>query len=178
MHHEGRLSRDRALGLAEALGWFSIGLGALELFAPRTVTRALGMEGKEETVALYGVREIVTGIGILASENPGPWLWGRVGGDALDLFSLAGGAHADNPQRSHVGVAMATVAGIAVVDWVCAEALQETRPATTPPRRVDYARRSGFPQGAHAARGAASDFEIPNDMRTPDLLRPLNQTRH
>lgn len=43
------------------------------------------------------------------------------------------------------------------------------------PRR-DYSRRSGFPLGVEASRGAASDSPIPADMRTPELLRPFTQS--
>ncbi len=37
----------------------------------------------------------------------------------------------------------------------------------------DYSRRSGFPLGVEASRGAASDAPIPADMLTPELLRPF-----
>jgi hypothetical protein len=39
----------------------------------------------------------------------------------------------------------------------------------------DYSRRSGFPRGIEASRGAASDAPIPADMLTPELLRPFTQ---
>jgi hypothetical protein len=39
----------------------------------------------------------------------------------------------------------------------------------------DYTRRSGFPLGVEASRGAASDAPIPSDMLTPELLRPFAQ---
>jgi hypothetical protein len=39
----------------------------------------------------------------------------------------------------------------------------------------DYSRRSGFPLGVEASRGAASDAPIPADMLTPELLRPFTQ---
>ena len=65
--------------LDRGLGWFSIALGLAEVAAPRKLTKALGMEGHEQLVFAYGVREIMTGIGILASRDPTPWIWGRVG---------------------------------------------------------------------------------------------------
>ena len=70
--------------LARGLGVFSIALGLVEVVAARSLTRALGMEGNEALVRLYGLREIATGVGILASNDPTPWIWGRVAGDALD----------------------------------------------------------------------------------------------
>jgi hypothetical protein len=65
--------------LARALGWFSIGLGVVELFAPRRVTETLGMEGHETLVRSFGIREIMAGIMNLSVEkNAG--LWARVVG--------------------------------------------------------------------------------------------------
>jgi hypothetical protein len=44
--------------LARGLGWFSIALGAAEVFAPQTLTRAIGMQGSESLVQAYGAREM------------------------------------------------------------------------------------------------------------------------
>ena len=78
--------RDGADGathaLARGLGWFSIGLGVAELVAPGQLARFLGMEERTELIRAYGAREIMTGIGILSQEDPTPWIWGRVAGDA------------------------------------------------------------------------------------------------
>src|SRR5215211_9385342 len=106
--------------LARGLGWFSSGLGLAEVIAPRALARALGMEGTETVIRAYGMREIATGIGILASEDPTPWIWGRVAGDALDLATLATGLEGDNPERGNVLAATATVIGATVIDVVCA----------------------------------------------------------
>ena len=48
--------------LGKALGWFSLGLGLVELLAPHRITRALGMEGQEALVRAYGAREISSGM--------------------------------------------------------------------------------------------------------------------
>lgn len=156
--------------LARGLGWFSIGLGLAEVLAPRTLTRALGLQGHERLVQAYGLREIATGVGILAARNPAPWIWGRVGGDALDLATLAGGLHDDNRRRANVGIAMAAVAAVGALDVYCATALSAEG---EPPRPLrDYSGRSGFPREVQAMRGAASDFQMPADMRIPEALRP------
>jgi hypothetical protein len=156
--------------LARGLGWFSIGLGLAEVLAPRSLTRALGMRGHERLVQAYGLREIATGIGILASRDPAPWIWGRVGGDALDLATLAGGLHDDNRRRTNVGLAIGAVAAVGALDIYCATALSEDLEPARPLR--DYSSRSGFPRDAQAMRGAASDFTMPADMRVPEALRP------
>jgi hypothetical protein len=166
-----RQRRDSAERLARGLGWFSIALGAAELLAPHSLTRALGMRGQERLVAGYGLREIATGVGILASSDPAPWIWGRVGGDALDLGTLATALDGRNPRQENAGLAFAAVLGVTVLDVVCARALGGRRRQARAGFR-DYAGRSGLPRPPEAMRGAARDFEVPRDMRVPELLRP------
>jgi hypothetical protein len=157
--------------LARGLGVFSIALGLVEIVAARTLTRALGMEGNETLVQAYGAREIATGIGILASNDPTPWIWGRVAGDALDVATLVAGLDEDNPKRGNVGIALAAVAGATALDLYCGQALSRSSTTPLPPAR-DYGDRSGFRRSPQAMRGAASDFEVPRDFRTPEALRP------
>jgi hypothetical protein len=157
--------------LAQALGWFSIGLGAAELVAPQHLARLLGMEGQDDLIRTYGAREIVTGVGILSQDDPTPWMWARVGGDALDLGTLAMRLGPDNPQRTNVGLAMAAVAGVTALDVYCAQALAGEREAERLPI-WDYSDRSGLPRPPAAMRGAARDYQVPPDMRIPEALRP------
>lgn len=157
--------------LARGLGWLSLAIGIAEIAAPRAVARALGMRGSETLVAAYGVREIATGIGILASRDPTPWIWGRVAGDTLDLATLATGLDGRNPRRENVGVAMAAVAAVSALDLYCAQTLSRESPRPLPPMR-DYTGRSGFRRPVAEMRGAASDFEVPPDFRIPEPLRP------
>jgi hypothetical protein len=160
--------------MARGLGWFSLALGAAELLAPRSLARWLGMESQAELIRLYGMREIANGVAILSQEDPTPWVWARVGGDALDLATLAPAYRNDNPRRDNVGIAMAAVAGAALLDVVCAQQLTARRPE---PRPIpDYGDRSGFPKTPDAMRGVARDFEIPRDMRIPEAMRPYART--
>lgn len=170
----GSSSSDSATGaLARGLGLFSLALGATELLAPRVLTRALGMEGREGVVRAYGLREIVSGIGILSSQNPAPWVWSRVAGDALDLATLTTGLTKDNDRKDRVGLAIAAVTGVTVLDMVCAQALSVEQRTLQPRFPVrDYSDRSGFPQSAAEMRGAARDFETPEEYRAPELMRP------
>src|SRR5690554_2163965 len=94
----GRQAGGSAKLLANGLGVFSIGLGLAELLAPRTLARTLGMEGQEMLIQAYGVREIGTGIGILLSSDPAPWIKGRIAGDALDLATLSAYMGRSNPK--------------------------------------------------------------------------------
>lgn len=157
--------------LARGLGVFSIALGLAEVLAPRALTRSLGMEGSETLVRAYGMREIATGIGILASEDPMPWIWGRVAGDALDLATLATGLEGDNPKRVNVGIAMGAVAAVTALDVLCATTLTGEDREPLPPLR-DYSNRRGFPSAPDQMRGVAQrDFVLPRDMREPEIMR-------
>jgi hypothetical protein len=109
--------------LANGLGWFSIGLGLYELLAPKHLGRTLGMEDKAALLQAYGAREIATGLGILANRRPTEWVWGRVAGDFVDLATLTPGLDGDNPRRGNVTLAMAAVAGVTLLDVLCAKQL-------------------------------------------------------
>jgi hypothetical protein len=109
--------------LARFLGWFSVGLGVAEMVAPRQFTRALGMSGQEPLLQLYGAREIASGVAILTTESSAA-VWSRVGGDALDIGTLAINMP-ENPKMPNVMLAVGAVAGITMLDWMCARALDD-----------------------------------------------------
>jgi hypothetical protein len=165
-----RRDGDAAHALTQGLGWFSIGLGVAELVAPGHLARFLGLEERTDLIRAYGAREIVTGVGIL-SEDPTPWMWGRVGGDLLDLGTLARGLGSDNPQRANVGLAVAAVAGVTALDLICARALGREEARLSLPVR-DYSDRHGMPRPPAAMRGIARDLTIPADLRIPKAMRP------
>lgn len=185
MSHETRTHDTRAAArrqdasrdVVAALGWFSIALGAAEVLAPHTLTRALGLRGNETLVRAYGVREIATGIGILTSRDPTPWLWGRVAGDALDMVALSRGLQDGNPCKANIHAAMAAVAGVAALDVFCVQSLSAARKTRLARPMRDYRDRIGFPRPADEMRGVADDFETPGDMRAPVAMRPYGQSR-
>ena len=157
--------------LARGLGWFSIALGLAEVAAPRKLTRALGMEGREQLVFAYGVREIVTGIGILASRDPTLWIWGRVGGDALDIATVALAPPDWRGGDRKKPWALGALAAVTALDLFCAISLSREKGGRRR-ARADYSDRTGFPQGPLAARGAARDYQVPRDIRGPEALWP------
>src|SRR5262245_4478470 len=108
--------------LARNLGWFSLGLGAVQLCAPRDITRALGMQGMEAVVCAYGAREIASGILSLSADKK-TGLWSRVAGDGLDLATLMPALDRYNPKRGQAKLAMAAVIGITLLDLYAATAL-------------------------------------------------------
>lgn len=167
----GRGAHSGYEALAKGLGWFSLGLGLAELVAPQALCRALGLEGRETLVQVYGAREIATGVAILMSHDPTPWIWGRVGGDAVDLVTLATGFQEGNRNEGNLNLAIAAVASVTVLDVVCAQGLTADK-RLVPSRSFDFSARSGFTRPVAAMRGVASDFAVPSDFRIPDPLRP------
>jgi uncharacterized membrane protein len=107
--------------VAQALGWFSIGLGVAELVAPRKMAKATGLNGKAALMPFLGAREITSGIGILASKQPAGWLWSRVLGDVMDLAVLGCGARSSNGNAKRLAVSTAMVAGVAAADIFCSK---------------------------------------------------------
>ncbi|MEO7709546.1 MAG: hypothetical protein ABIS28_13545 [Caldimonas sp.] len=153
---------------AQGLGIFSIALGLTELLAPRALARMTGMQGRETLLRAYGLREIVTGVGLLASPDPRPWIWGRVAGDALDLSTLALGAGERPGTAPRRDAALWMTTAVGVVDIACA-LLPDRDPKAG--ASIDYSDRVGMPRAPEQMRGAARDFEVPRDMRPPEALR-------
>src|SRR4051812_9841772 len=86
------------------------------------------------------------GVGILASNDPTAWVWGRVGGDALDIATLASWLKDENPKKENVGLALAAVSGVTLLDIACASALSSCKNALRASEAATqrYAERSGF----------------------------------
>jgi hypothetical protein len=166
----GGMPRHTVPRSARALGWFSIGLGVAELLMPQRVARLTGLQGHEVLLMACGLREIATGVGILASRrDPAPWLRARVAGDALDLALISSRVHRGNPEVVRTALAFAAVAGVTAADVAAVKVVGNHR--RTPV--VDYSDRSGFVRPIQAMRGAArEDFEAPRDFRVPPALRP------
>ncbi|MDQ6760520.1 MAG: cyclase, partial [Acidobacteriota bacterium] len=142
-------------GLANGLGWFSIGLGLAEVLAPDQVARFIGVrpgEGTRNVLRTYGLREIGAGIGILSQPRPVGWMWGRVAGDVLDLVTLSSGLTSDDSDQTRVLTATAAVVGVTVLDVLCAQKLSS--PAGTGEKR-----RATGPSGKIAAKNDSGDVK-------------------
>lgn len=130
---EGGPRPERAPGildgrtLARGLGWLSLALGAKELLAPRRVALAVGVVPRPTLTRLLGLREIASGVAILASRDPTIPLWSRVAGDAMDLalLGLAGRTRSTDGRR--LSFALAAVAGVSALDALGAVAATARR---------------------------------------------------
>lgn len=108
--------------LAEALGWFSLGLGLTEALLPDRLRGRLGVQAG--VIRSFGLREIAVGVAILLQPRKPAWLWTRVGGDVLDLavLGLALGTRKNN--NRDIGIAMGAVAAVTALDVCCARQLK------------------------------------------------------
>jgi hypothetical protein len=156
----GPSSLKPADSFGRALGWFSMGLGLTELFAPKVLTRWLGVEGNEGLVRAYGAREIASGV-LCLSVNNDYGAFSRAAGDMIDLASLAAAYRDDNPKKANVGIAIAAVTGIAIIDAIAGQSIRSLHSRKGEPVR-DYSDRSGFPKGIGYSRGKASG-RVPQD---------------
>ncbi len=110
--------------LANALGWFSIGLGLAEIVAPDAVSRMIGLRPRDErrnVLRFYGLREMAAGFGILSRRRPVGWLWGRVMGDLVDLVSLGSTMGSHDVNRTRATAAAAAVMGVTALDIYCSQ---------------------------------------------------------
>jgi uncharacterized membrane protein len=126
--------------LSRGLGWFSVGLGLAELAAPRALARAIGIDDRGRTgatIRVMGARELASGLGILARPQRALPLWARVFGDAIDLAFLAWAFSSKRTHTQRLVGAMASVAGVAVVDVLASRrAARSHQDAARPIRRA------------------------------------------
>jgi uncharacterized membrane protein len=125
-HYRPADQRADGESLANFLGWFSIGLGVAQVVAPGSVARMIGVANdrrSRSTLRAVGVREITSGVGILTRPRPAGWVWSRVAGDLMDMSLLGRAMSDDEGEPRLTRAATAAVAGIAVLDVICAQQL-------------------------------------------------------
>ena len=108
-------------GLSRGLGWFSIGLGLVEVLAPKQVAKVIGTRNHTRWIQAFGVREIVAGVGILTVGRRAPWVWARVGGDVLDMAALGAALASPDSDRTKTIASVAAVAGVTALDVFAAK---------------------------------------------------------
>ena len=113
--------------LARALGWFGVGLGAVQVLAPRSFGRSIGVDAPPWLVRLIGLREIASGAGILAQREPAPWIEARATGDLMDLVLLGLAYNSRSANRERVAAAVAMTAGITALDVLYGALLERAR---------------------------------------------------
>jgi uncharacterized membrane protein len=106
----------REPGLDRSLGWFSVGLGMAELLAPKAMGRMIGVGDQSTVLRMCGVREIVSGVGLLSGRAPATFAMSRVVGDVMDLALLGAALRSPDSNPSRVAAAATAVAVVAALD--------------------------------------------------------------
>ena len=119
--------------IGAGLGFFSIGLGLLEVAAPGRLAKWLGTEGKSarRLITLFGARELLAGGMLLRGPAVSTNVWNRVVGDAMDLAAL-GLAFGRSNRKGPVAGALAFVGGATVLDALTARGLDQQTGRTLP----------------------------------------------
>jgi uncharacterized membrane protein len=113
--------------LSKGLAWCSLGVGLVELMAPRALSRVIGMpDASTSVLRAFGAREVGAGLAIFNEPDRAAWLWSRVGGDAVDFSYLASGLNDGQNNNTRIGITMAAVAAITALDVMCAQELQRS----------------------------------------------------
>lgn len=118
----------KAQTIGRAIGTASVAFGIADLALGRKLGKNIGagadMGGRLFQIA--GAREVATGVaGLLAPGSAAPVQW-RLAGDAFDLAALAYIAAPGNPRRKMALLALGVVAGVALVDFLGARALDKS----------------------------------------------------
>src|SRR3954452_5030345 len=119
--------RSTAYKVARVIGYASVAIGLVELVWADSLALSLGLSRFEWLVRAYGVREVLTGVLILVSEDPTPWIWLRVIGDALDGATLGWGYMRDPYKLMNIAMIFATVTPVIIADIYCAIKLSRSR---------------------------------------------------
>ena len=107
--------------LARGLGLFSLGLGLTEIAAPKALARMIGVDpdGRASTaIRIFGMREVLAGLGVMLRPKSALPLWARVAGDALDLGAITWAAKGRRTSVERLAAAFIAVAGVAALDVI------------------------------------------------------------
>ena len=116
-----------AYKVARFLGYASIAIGLIELVWADSLAMSLGLSRFEWLVRAYGVREVLTGVLILVSKDPTPWIWLRVIGDAIDGATLGWGYMRDPFKMMGIMTTFTAVTPVIIVDVWCALKLTNSK---------------------------------------------------
>jgi hypothetical protein len=158
--------------LRQGLGWLSVGLGLIELTFAEGICRVLSVRRRAGLVRALGVRELITGLGLLSQQKGRPWLWGRVAGDAIDLSLLGATLNRPGSATGWRIAAIASVLGITLVDIYAA--IEPPRRRVTGFGSLDL---QGGPAESWRGSGLAEDIGAPQSGAEPEVDEEARQRR-
>jgi len=102
------------------MGWFSLGLGTMQLLAPNGVNRVCGLPpggARRTTQRMIGARELLAAGGLLTGSNRPAWMKARVAGDITDIALLMKSL-GSSTRRSRTSLALAALVGVTAIDVI------------------------------------------------------------
>lgn len=167
--------------LARGLGWFSIGLGLAEVFAPGGIAKISGVSRKNTgLIRLLGLREIAHGVGIFSQgRRPTEALWARVVGDALDLACMGAAFASPKTKKGRLAFATANVLAVTALDVLCAQQLSSGEGSSDAKRGTTQVKNSLIINRApEELYQYWHDFEnLPHIMRHLESVRTTGERR-
>lgn len=118
----GSMPASKGRGLAGVLGLFGLGLGLVQVLAPRDLLDFIGVRPRDSRVnlvRLVGMRELMSAAGILINAEgiaKNNWVWGRVAGDVMDIVSISALMNARGTDAGRQTAVLAAVAGVTALD--------------------------------------------------------------
>ncbi|RAK56663.1 hypothetical protein [Phenylobacterium deserti] len=107
--------------VAGAIGQTAMLLGIAGLFFPKAVKRALGVQAPTPVVqAVFGAREMWSGVSLASDPTKSEVLWARVAGDVFDIVALKALDNPSNPKRGNARAALGFVLAVTALDVVTA----------------------------------------------------------
>lgn len=113
---------------ATGLGFAQLALAAFELAKPGALAKSVGLSENHTFLKGFGAREMATGAGLFGwrrGRGRSAWIWARVAGDAMDIWTLAPALSRNNPKRKAAVAALAIVGAVTIIDILCARALDD-----------------------------------------------------
>lgn len=107
--------------LARRLGWAGIALGLVQLSAPGMLTKTMGVTDSRRarwTLLACGLREVTTGVGVVASSRPNKWMWARIVGDLVDMALLGSASRSRRSSRDKIAWTFGLVTAVALMDVI------------------------------------------------------------
>jgi len=136
------VSTDTAKKLASGLGWFSLGLGAVQTVAPGRVNALIGVPdtGRNRLLQrLFGLQELTMGMGIFSVPRRDLPVMSRVAGDVVHISLMGNELRSDRVDRGRAIPALVSLVGVAALDTVTAASLRAAAPSGDHAQRVTYA---------------------------------------
>ena len=113
--------------MSKGLAWFSLGLGAAELFAPNALSRVIGLKPNPGLMRALGMREIASGVAMLARPQSPRGPSARMAGDIMDLAVLGTAPRRRRGRNAGLTIAIAAIVAVAAVDLLASQRLAGQR---------------------------------------------------